>query len=62
MLPVDAATETGALLAARLRAAGIDLVLAPDGDVNDNPLNPVIGARSFGADPEVVAALAAAKR
>ena len=60
LLPVDAAAETGALLAARLRAAGIDLVLAPDGDVNDNPLNPVIGARSFGADPEVVAERVAA--
>lgn len=38
-----------------LRRAGIDLDLAPDADVNSNPLNPVIGTRSFGADPAHVA-------
>ncbi|MCA0296781.1 MAG: hypothetical protein LCH96_15995 [Actinobacteria bacterium] len=38
-----------------LRAAGIDLNLAPDADVNSNPRNPVIGVRSFGADQELVA-------
>ncbi|WNM23956.1 beta-N-acetylhexosaminidase [Demequina capsici] len=37
-----------------LRAAGVDLTLAPDVDVNANPLNPVIGVRSFGADPALV--------
>jgi beta-N-acetylhexosaminidase len=39
----------------RLRAAGLDWNFAPDADVNSNPNNPVIGVRSFGADPEVVA-------
>lgn len=39
----------------QLRLAGIDLDLAPDADVNSNPLNPVIGTRSFGADPHLVA-------
>ena len=29
--------------------------LAPVADANTNPLNPVIGVRSFGADPELVA-------
>ncbi|NHF63116.1 glycoside hydrolase family 3 protein [Microcella pacifica] len=38
-----------------LRLADIDLDLAPDADVNSNPLNPVIGTRSFGADPAHVA-------
>lgn len=38
-----------------LRAAGIDLNLAPDADVNSNPDNPVIGTRSFGSDPHLVA-------
>lgn len=38
-----------------LRLAGIDLDLAPDADVNSNPDNPVIGTRSFGADPDLVA-------
>lgn len=38
-----------------LRRVGIDLDLAPDADVNSNPRNPVIGTRSFGADPQLVA-------
>ncbi len=43
-----------------LRAAGINLNLAPVADVNVNPANPVIGTRSFGADPALVARLTAA--
>ncbi len=42
---------TGAIVA----AAGIDIDLAPTVDVNVDPRNPVIGVRSFGADPELVA-------
>ena len=42
-------------IGAELRAAGIDLNLAPDADVNSDPRNPVIGVRSFGADPALVA-------
>jgi beta-N-acetylhexosaminidase len=38
-----------------LAAAGITLDYAPDADVNSDPNNPVIGARAFGADPELVA-------
>ncbi|MEO7236215.1 MAG: glycoside hydrolase family 3 N-terminal domain-containing protein, partial [Lapillicoccus sp.] len=38
-----------------LRALGVDLDLGPVADVNSNPLNPVIGVRSFGADPGLVA-------
>jgi beta-N-acetylhexosaminidase len=34
-----------------LRRAGVNLDFAPDVDVNSNPLNPVIGVRSFGAAP-----------
>jgi beta-N-acetylhexosaminidase len=37
-----------------LAAVGIDLDLAPAVDVNSTPENPVIGPRSFGADPELV--------
>jgi len=40
---------------AELRALGIAVNLAPVLDVNSNPLNPVIGIRSFGDDPERVA-------
>ena len=32
---------------------GVNLNLAPVADVNTNPHNPVIGVRSFGADPEL---------
>jgi len=37
-----------------LRVAGITLNLAPVADINTNPLNPVIGVRSFGSDPALV--------
>ncbi|MBD3140547.1 glycoside hydrolase family 3 protein [Microbispora bryophytorum] len=38
-----------------LRAAGVNIDFAPAADVNSNPDNPVIGLRSFGADPPLVA-------
>jgi beta-N-acetylhexosaminidase len=40
-----------------LKAVGINQDNAPDADVNVNPNNPVIGVRSFGADPQKVAHL-----
>ena len=43
-----------------LAALGINLNLAPSVDVNTEAGNPVIGTRSFGADPVVVARHAAA--
>jgi beta-N-acetylhexosaminidase len=43
-------------MGAELAAAGIDLDLAPDADVNSNPSNPVIGTRAFGADATIVSA------
>ena len=46
---------------AELRAMGIRQDYAPVADVNVNPANPVIGVRSFGADPEAVAGLVAAQ-
>ncbi|MCK7622175.1 glycoside hydrolase family 3 protein [Streptomyces sp. RS10V-4] len=42
-------------LGRQLHAAGISLDYAPSVDVNSNPDNPVIGVRSFGADPARVA-------
>ncbi|MEU4552186.1 beta-N-acetylhexosaminidase [Micromonospora violae] len=42
-------------LGTELAAAGVTLNYAPDADVNSNPANPVIGVRSFGADPVLVA-------
>src|SRR3989440_1203769 len=43
-----------------LQALGINMNLAPVIDVNNNPANPVIGVRSFGEDPHLVARLGAA--
>lgn len=48
--------EVAASTAAMLAASGINLNLAPVADVNSNPANPVIGVRSFGSDPGIVAA------
>ena len=41
-------------------AVGLNWVLAPVCDVNNNPRNPVINVRAFGEDPATVAALASA--
>jgi beta-N-acetylhexosaminidase len=45
----------GAAIALELAAVGVNLNLAPVADVNTNPENPVIGIRSFGSDPGLVA-------
>ncbi|MFJ9035682.1 glycoside hydrolase family 3 protein [Streptomyces sp. NPDC102406] len=55
------ARAAGRIAGAELRALGINQDYAPDADVNINPANPVIGVRSFGADPAAVARLAAAQ-
>lgn len=47
--------------AEELSALGINLNYAPDADVNTNPANPVIGNRSFGSDPDLVARMAVAE-
>jgi beta-N-acetylhexosaminidase len=52
---LDLTRAVAAALGGALRAAGIDLDLAPCADVNSDPANPVIGVRSFGADPQLVA-------
>ncbi|MEU4607686.1 glycoside hydrolase family 3 N-terminal domain-containing protein [Kribbella sp. NPDC023972] len=44
-----------------LRAVGVTTDFAPVADVNVNPLNPVIGVRSFSSDPGLVADLTAAQ-
>ena len=43
------------ITARQLRGVGVNFNLAPDLDVNSNPMNPVIGVRSFGDDPQSVA-------
>ncbi|GAA3418346.1 glycoside hydrolase family 3 protein [Streptosporangium vulgare] len=47
--------ELAADLGRDLARAGVNLNFAPSADVNSNPDNPVIGLRSFGADPDLVA-------
>ncbi|WP_414636254.1 glycoside hydrolase family 3 protein [Actinophytocola sp.] len=44
-----------------LRAIGINQNFAPVADVNSNPLNPVIGARSFSSRPELASELVRAE-
>ena len=52
---LDLTWSVAAALGGVLRTAGVDLDLAPCADVNSDPANPVIGVRSFGADPGAVA-------
>ena len=47
--------EVAAATARGLRSVGVNVNFAPVADVNVNPHNPVIGERSFGADPRQVA-------
>jgi len=54
------ARATGKAIGEEVRAVGINQILAPVGDVNVNPANPIIGLRSFGADPTAVASMTAA--
>ena len=46
----------GAVTAREARALGIHWVYAPVADVNNNPENPIINIRSFGENPQDVAA------
>ncbi|MFJ4692058.1 glycoside hydrolase family 3 protein [Streptomyces sp. NPDC088766] len=55
------ARTLGRVAGAELRAMGVRQDYSPVADVNVDPANPVIGVRSFGADPEAVAELAAAE-
>jgi beta-N-acetylhexosaminidase len=52
---VELTERVAASIAADLADVGVDLNLAPVVDVNSDPRNPVIGIRSFGSDPELVA-------
>ncbi|MCR9142676.1 MAG: glycoside hydrolase family 3 protein [bacterium] len=48
------AEDVGVVTGYELRKLGVNIVLAPVLDVNNNPANPVINVRSFGSNPEVV--------
>jgi len=53
----DMAYLTGSVIGTEIKAIGACLDLAPVLDVNNNPANPVIGVRSFGENPDLVADL-----
>ncbi|MFW5418971.1 glycoside hydrolase family 3 protein [Nocardiopsis sp. CNT-189] len=52
---VDLTRRVGADIGGYLSALGINVDFAPCADVNALPENPVIGVRSFGSDPALVA-------
>jgi beta-N-acetylhexosaminidase len=54
------AYEVGKAIGEELNVLGININFAPVVDVNINPDNPVIGVRSFGADPQLAAELGTA--
>jgi len=54
------AYEMGRVTALEGRALGIHMAFAPVLDVNNNPKNPVIAARSFGENPQLVARMGTA--
>lgn len=54
------AEAMGTVTAEEALAIGLNWVLAPVADVNNNPENPVINVRAFGDTPEIVAALTTA--
>src|SRR6185312_14088520 len=54
------AYQQGRITALEGRALGVHIAFAPVLDVNNNPANPVIGMRSFGEDPHLVADMGAA--
>jgi beta-N-acetylhexosaminidase len=54
------AYELGRITALEGRAAGVHVAFAPVVDVNNNPANPIINTRSFGAEPALVSRLATA--
>lgn len=57
---VDYALESAKAIARELTAVGVNMNFAPCVDVNNNPANPIIGIRSFGESPEMVAELGVA--
>ncbi len=52
---VAAAREAAEVMGQELAMVGVNTNFAPVADINSNPANPVIGDRSFGAEPQRVA-------
>jgi beta-N-acetylhexosaminidase len=52
---VELTSRVAAAIGGELAAAGVNLDLAPVADVIVDPANPIVGVRSFGSDPDLVA-------
>ncbi|MDY7021478.1 MAG: glycoside hydrolase family 3 N-terminal domain-containing protein, partial [Cyanobacteriota bacterium] len=57
---VEAAKQMGRITASEAQAIGLNWILAPVVDVNNNPDNPVINVRAFGETAATVGQLASA--
>jgi beta-N-acetylhexosaminidase len=57
---VSAAYRQGKIICEEMRAIGVNWLFAPVVDINNNPDNPVINIRSFGANPQKVGEFGAA--
>ncbi|WNS45442.1 beta-N-acetylhexosaminidase [Paenibacillus sp. MMS20-IR301] len=57
----EAAGKMGGLLARAVKSSGFNMNFAPVLDINSNPDNPVIGARSFGSSAELAIKLGVAE-
>ncbi|MCH3968124.1 MAG: glycoside hydrolase family 3 N-terminal domain-containing protein [Atopobiaceae bacterium] len=55
------AAEVGTTIGGYLHDIGFNVDFAPDADVLTNPDNKVIGSRSFGSDPDLVASMVSAE-
>lgn len=58
---LELAYQAAYVVGQELRAVGVNWNFAPVADVNSNPENPVIGNRSFGDRPELVASMVEAQ-
>jgi beta-N-acetylhexosaminidase len=52
--------ELSEMIAAELKAVGVNVNFSPIADINSNPSNPVIGARAYGPDEETVSKMVSA--
>lgn len=58
---IENAKEVGLTIGSYLKSYGFNLDFAPVADINTNPKNIVIGRRSFGNDPDLVAKMVSAE-
>ena len=59
-IPLETVEYMGELVGEGLKNLGININHAPVADVNNNPQNPVIGARAYSDEPKVVAEMVCA--